>query len=326
MWKSFFGKRTSRESPHAAWWRMLRAYGGAVILVFALIAQVKLALLFNVWNATFLDTLAHATSKPAIMLWQSVAIFAGIAIGDIVVHTMTGYAKRIYSLWWREAITEKYVPAWQNKPDTSVYVEGISQRIQEGTGEYARIIENLGWEFLRSIFILIAFIPLLWYMSTLLTTGPLAWPGSFAAIAFAASIGGMIISWFVGRHLPNLETESQKAEAAFRKCMVMGEDSRVVLKTLGWRRFFADVTSNYRRLYLHYGYFDGWGLTYAKVVMLVPYVICIPHMPSGVISFAAMLMIVNAFGEVQAGFSVVLRNWTQVTRLRSVHRLSLIHI
>ncbi len=40
------------------------------------------------------------------------------------------------------------------------------------------------------------------------------------------SIGGILISWFVGIKLPGLEYNNQKVEAAFRKELVYGEDDR----------------------------------------------------------------------------------------------------
>jgi len=81
--------------------------------------------------------------------------------------------------------------------------------------------------------------------------------GSLVWLAILVSIGGLIISWFVGIKLPGLEYNNQKVEAAFRKDLVLGEDDKKKYaneETL-WG-LFTGIRFNYQRLFLHYGYFD----------------------------------------------------------------------
>ena len=77
--------------------------------------------------------------------------------------------------------------------------------------------------------------------------------------ALSVSVGGLIISWFVGYRLPGLEYNNQKVEAAFRKDLVLGEDDKVnYAQTDTLWNLFTGIRFNYQRLYLHYGYFDIW--------------------------------------------------------------------
>ena len=45
-------------------------------------------------------------------------------------------------------------------------VEGASQRIQEDCMNFARIVESIGLQVIRAIMLLIAFIPILWGLSS----------------------------------------------------------------------------------------------------------------------------------------------------------------
>lgn len=303
FWCFFWSGR--REWSYTVWRHVIRAYGGAIVLLCMLALQIRIALWFNVWNANLLDMLSRATLYTEEELWWALAKIGIVGGSELVVFTATGYAKRFYTYWWRIAMTEVYAPQFHKLEHR---IRGASQLIQGGTGEFANIVEELGWEFLRTVMILIAFVPILWSLSSNLQHGWFAWSGSFALVAACSGFGGMIISWFVGRKLPELEKVNQIAEAEFREN----------LRPDVWRDFFGRLTSNTYRLYIHLGYFDAWGTGYAKAVMIVPYALCIPHMVTGMITFAGMWIIVNAFGEVQAGISIILRNWPRITRLRSV--------
>ena len=62
-----------------------------------------------------------------------------------------------------EAMTFSYMPYWR-KIDAKV--EGASQRIQEDCMNFAKIVESLGLQVVRAIMLLIAFIPILWGLSS----------------------------------------------------------------------------------------------------------------------------------------------------------------
>ena len=75
---------------------------------------------------------------------------------------------------------------------------------------------------------LIAFIPILWGLSDKVAIPFLQGiNGSLVWVALVVSVGGLIISWFVGWFLPGLEYNNQKVEAAFRKDLVLGEDDKI---------------------------------------------------------------------------------------------------
>ena len=118
-----------------------------------------------------------------------------------------------------------YLPRWRA---VTAEIEGASQRIQEDTARFARIVESLGLQIARAVMTLIAFIPILAGLSEkVIVPYVSAMPNSLVWLACAVSLGGMLVSWFVGAKLPMLEYNNQKAEAAFRKELVHGEDDKI---------------------------------------------------------------------------------------------------
>ncbi len=212
MFKAFFW------SGRHEWKHSIRAYVGAGVLLVVLGVQTKIALLFNVWNGMFFDSMSHAAQRPGANLWAGLLFLAWIAVGDIVFGMIASYAGAVYALWWREAITQHYLPRWKWSRRN---IEGASQRIQQDPGELATILESMGLDFFRSVFTLVAFFPVLWALSVHVQVGPFRGGGILALIVLAGSISGVLISWFVGSHLPNLEYDNQTAEAAFRKQLVL---------------------------------------------------------------------------------------------------------
>ena len=92
--------------------------------------------------------------------------FSFYEIGYSLCNNLYNY-KLFYSSYmlldWREAMTFAYMPYWK-KVDAKV--EGASQRIQEDCMNFAKIVESIGLQIVRAIMLLIAFIPILWGLSS----------------------------------------------------------------------------------------------------------------------------------------------------------------
>ena len=243
--------------------------------------------------------------------------FLVIAAPYVFLATLTSWFTSIYGLRWRQAMTWGYIPRWRNVEEE---IEGASQRIQEDCNRFARIIESLGLQIVRAIMTLIAFIPILYGLSDKVDVPILRdIEGSLVWGALVVSIGGLIISWFVGWKLPGLEYNNQKIEAAFRKDLVLGEDDKVnYARPENLWELFLGIRFNYHRLYLHYGYFNVWVHSYDQVMTVVPYLLMGPGLFTGLITLGVLVQVSNAFGRVHGGFALFLHNWTTITELRSI--------
>jgi len=285
----------------------------------ALFLQVQLTVQINEWYGGFYDILQKATEHKVEELWLSMQQFAKIAFPYVLIATLTSYFTRIYSFKWREAMTFSYIAKWQT---VEKEVEGSSQRIQEDIYRFARIVESLGLQVIRAIMTLIAFLPILWTLSKGVDLEIVKnVPGSLVWVALVVSLGGLVISWFVGIKLPGLEYNNQKVEAAFRKELVYAEDDKVNYgRTETIVELFTGLKFNYNRLFLHYGYFDIWVNFFEQLMVIVPYLIMGPGLFTGLITLGVLVQVSNAFSKVRESFSIFIANWTTITELRSIYK------
>lgn len=309
MFRSFF-----KSKEWFVW-----AYGGAGFLLLALFVQVELTVKINEWYGGFYNILQKATEHEVSELWSEMTKFAQIAFPYVLIATVTAYFTRIYAFKWREAMTFSYVSKWQTVEEE---VEGASQRIQEDIYRFARIFESLGLQVIRAVMTLIAFLPILWALSKGVDIKFIKdIPGSLVWVALIVSLGGLIISWFVGIKLPGLEYNNQKVEAAFRKELVYAEDDKINYgKTETIVELFTGLKFNYNRLFLHYGYFDIWVNFFEQLMVIVPYLIMGPGLFTGLITLGVLVQVSNAFSKVRESFSIFIANWTTITELRSIHK------
>jgi len=304
---------------------LLWAWGGLFVLLSSLWGQVSLTVAINAWYGGFYDLMQNSATyfdKPQVginLFYDELYKFCTLAMPYVIIATITNWFTRVYSLKWREAITFDYLPRWRNVKED---IEGASQRIQEDTHHFAQIIENLGLKVVKSIMTLIAFIPVLWALSAKtdipfmgMQAGSLVW------FALFISIGGLILTWFVGAKLPGLEYNNQRVEAAFRKELVFGEDDKenysqpeTILE------LFTGIKFNYQRLFNHYGYVDVWINSYDQFMVVLPYLLVGPGLFTKLITLGVVVQVSNAFQKVHEGFGVFLYQFTQITELRSIFK------
>ncbi|WP_144673143.1 putative transporter [Campylobacter jejuni] len=260
-----------------------------------------------------------------------ILVFLAIAIPYVLIATINIYFASVYAFKWREAMTFSYLKFWKNKDDN---IEGSSQRIQEDTYNFSKIVESLGLSFIRALMTLVAFIPILWSLSDVVSKALFAnlsenssfyflknIDGLLVYIALLISLGGLVVSWFVGIKLPGLEYNNQKAEAAFRKELVYAEDNRKeYAKNETMIELFTGLKFNYKRLFLHYGYFNIWLILFEQMIVIVPFLIMAPGLFAGAIGLGIVMQINNAFDQVRSSFSVFITNWTTITQLRSIYK------
>jgi peptide/bleomycin uptake transporter len=295
------------------------AYGSGALLLGFLYAQVHMVVLLNTWRRDFFDLFATIEMRTPGEFWESLWRFTWIAMLYVCFAIITSYLTRLYSLRWREAITFAYIPRWREVWEE---IEGASQRIQEDTYRFAKIVEYLGLQIVNAFMTLVAFLPILWSLSHGMRV-PIIQdvPGSLVWVAVITSVGGMIISWLVGIKLPGLEYNNQKVEAAFRKELVYGEDDKArfaAIPTLAV--LFTGIRSNSHRLFLHYGYFDLWFHVYNQFMYIMPFLFIGPNLFTKSVTLGMLMQMVDAFSQVHGSFSLFIYNWTVVTELRSIRR------
>jgi len=320
-----------RVSKHP--WRWWSIVGSAFILF-----SVQVSVAINNWRRPFFDLVQSAldipgseasantgsvVSEEAISsftseLFDLIIIFSEIAFLAIFLFVVTRFFVSHFIFRWRTAMNDYYTAQWKQVR----HIEGASQRIQEDTMRFAGIMESLGVSIVDAVMTLFAFLPVLWALSKYVTelpiVGEIAYPLFVASLVW--SIFGTGLLALVGIKLPGLEFKNQRVEAAFRKELVYGEDdaSRAQPPTLV--ELFAAVRKNYFRLYFNYMYFNVARMLYLQADNIFVYVLLIPTIAAGAITFGILQQILTAFNQVSNSFQYLVNSWTTIVELLSVYK------
>ena len=312
MFRSFFLSR--RWLP----WSVL----GTALILFATWYRVQLDVQINEWFGTFYDLMQKALGKPGSIraedYWAQLSTFLRIAMLYVTIAVVLDFFVKHYIFRWRQAMNDYYMAHW----DKLRHIEGAAQRVQEDTMRFASIMEGLGIDFMRSLMVLGAFLPILATLSGKVTELPLlgAIPYSLVWVAIAFALAGTLLLALVGIKLPGLQFQNQRVEAAYRKELVYGEDDAGRASPPVAGKLFGDVRRNYFRLFFHYLYFDVAKWSYIQFGVMVPYIALGPTLISGVVTLGVMQQIVRAFGRVESAFQFLVLSWSTVIELMSVYK------
>lgn len=312
MFRSFFLDRR-----WAAW-----SWLGTFLILLATWYQVQLDVLVNEWFGAFYNTIQQALTKPGEItegeLLGHLWVFGRISAIFIAVAILLEFFVRHYVFRWRTAMHDYYMKHW----DKVRHIEGASQRVQEDTMRFAQIVERLGVSFLRSFLTLMAFQPLLWELSKQVRVVPFFGEVEHVLIyvAILSAIFGTVLLAAVGIKLPGLEFNNQKAEAALRKELVLGEDDDRRANPMTMAELFQHVRANYIAMYRHYLYFDFFKISFLQLSSIIPYVILTPTIIMGAITFGTMQQIIRAFNKVEGSLHYLVFSWSTIVELISVYK------
>ena len=300
----------------------LWAWLGSFIILSSLWVQVKIDVKINEWFGLFYDMIQKALASPnAITIeeyWASLASFITLAGMYVALYVAISFFTAHFLFRWRTAMVEWYHSVY----DKARKIEGASQRVQEDTIKFTRIMESLGTSFIESVMVLIQFVPILLGLSIGipifffgdwqygLITGALLW--TLGGTAFLIGLG-----WIL--RLVGVEYDLQKKEAAYRKILVVAEDDNNVRpKTIN--ELFDDVRSIHFLSYLRYLYFNVGRMAYLQANVLSAYVFLAPAIVAGVVTLGVMQQIIRAFGRVEGSMQYLLKAWPTIIELASVFK------
>ena len=169
---------------------------------------------------------------------------------------------------------------------------------------------------------LIAFLPILWGLSTYVKDLPIigAIPQPLVVVAVLWSIFGTGLLAIAGIKLPGLQFRNQRVEAAYRKELVFGEDDADRAQPPTLAVLFQDVRRNYFRIYFNYLYFNVARYGYLQLSVLVPYVALGPTIVAAGFTLGIMQQIIRAFGQVESSFQYLVNSWSTIVELISIYK------
>jgi peptide/bleomycin uptake transporter len=301
---------------------LLWAWLGSAIILSSLWVQVKIDVKINEWFGVFYDMIQKALATPnAVTIeeyFASLLSFITLAGIYIALYVAISFFTAHFLFRWRTAMVEWYHSVY----DKARNIEGASQRVQEDTIKFTRIMEGLGTSFIESVMVLIQFVPILLGLSVGipifffgdwqygLITGALVW--TLGGTAFLIGLG-----WIL--RLVGVEYDLQKKEAAYRKILVIAEDDGNV-RPKRIDELFADVRSIHFLSYIRYLYFNVGRMAYLQANVLSAYVFLAPAIVAGVVTLGVMQQIIRAFGRVEGSMQYLLKAWPTIIELASVYK------
>ena len=324
-----------RLAPHPwQWWSIV----GSMLILFSTYYSVQVSVAINNWRRPFFDLVqnalggsasqggdnievtksAEAISSDSAGLYDLILVFAEIAFLFVFVFVVTRFFVSHFIFRWRTAMNDYYTAQWERVRK----IEGASQRIQEDTMRFAEIMEGLGVSIVDAVMTLFAFLPVLWalseYVKELPLIGEIAHPLFVASLIWSVFGTGLLA--LVGIKLPGLFFKNQRVEAAFRKELVYGEDDDSRAQPMALKELFADVRRNYFKIYFHYMYFNVARGMYIQADNIFVYVLLIPTIAAGAITFGILQQILTAFSQVSNSFQYLVNSWTTIVELLSIYK------
>jgi len=295
---------------------------GSMIILGSLWVQVKIDVKINEWFGVFYDMVQKALATPnAVSIGEyfeslfSFITLAGIYVG---VYVVISFFTAHYLFRWRTSMVEYYHSVY----DKARTIEGASQRVQEDTIRFSRIMEGLGTAFIESVMVLVEYFPLLMGLSVGI---PIMWFGdwSYGLVSGALiwAVGGTVLmialAWIL--RLVGIEYDLQKREAAYRKILVIAEDDGSI-RPKSLEELFVGVRKIHYKSYLFYLYFNIGRLAYLQANVLVGYIFLAPAIVAGVMTLGVMQQILRAFGRVEGSLQYLFNAWPTIIELASVYK------
>jgi len=284
--------------------------------------QVVIDVKINAWFGEFYDMIQKALTTPNSITmgeyWSSLLSFITLAGMYISLYVLEKFFTAHYLFRWRTAMVEWYHSVY----DKAREIEGASQRVQEDTIKFSRLMESLGSSFIEAIMILIQFTPILLSLSIgipIFFFGE--WQYGLITGALIWTLGGTIfligLGWLL--RLVGIEYDLQKKEAAYRKILVIAEDDGTIRpKTI--EELFNGVREIHFLSYLRYLYFNIGRIAYLQANVLSAYVFLAPAIVAGAVTLGVMQQIIRAFGRVEGSMQYILKAWPTIIELASVYK------
>ena len=300
----------------------LWAWGGSATILISLWLQVQIDVKINEWFGTFYDMIQKALGEPNSITigeyWGQLISFITLAAIYVGIAVLVSYFTAHFLFRWRTAMVEWYHSVY-NYART---IEGASQRVQEDTIKFSRIMEGLGTSLIESVMVIVEFLPILLGLSIgipIFFFGD--WEYGLVVGALIWSVGGTAFLILLGLilRLVGVEYDLQKQEAAYRKMLVIAEDDENVRpKTI--EELFNDVRKIHFTSYIRYLYFNIGRIAYLQANVLSAYVFLAPAIVAGVVTLGVMQQIIRAFGRVEGSMQYLLKSWPTIIELASVYK------
>lgn len=318
---------------HALKCRPLATVSVGVVVVIALntVAQVRL----NVWNGDFYGALEQR-DLPAFLNQLGVFfILAGILLVFVVAQT---YLQEVAKVRLRERVTRSLLDRWLvPRRAFELNLAGDvganpDQRLQEDVKHLSELGVGIAAGFVQSSMLLLTFVGVLWTLSTavpmtvfghtIVVHGLMLW----GTLAF--SIAGSLLTYWAGAPLIRLHQQRYAREAELRFAVVrVAESAQEIAFYRGEGRERVAIDAIFSRVT---GVMMGLAGAVARVTwvtsgygwlaIVAPVVVASPAYFNGDLTFGQLMMVVQAFFQVQQSLRWFVDNYATIADWRATRR------
>jgi putative ATP-binding cassette transporter len=307
---------------------------GLIAIVIALnLLMVYISYRITEWYNTFWDALQKYDSGAA---WHQLLVFTILVVPYIVAAVYQTYFAQMLQIRWRRWLTTRYLDAWLARGTyyhMQVLGDGTDnpdQRISEDLSSFSSQTLNLAIGLLSSITTLVAFLAMLWGLSSQVALpwhgGKLVIPGYLVWVAAVYAVFGTVLVASIGRPLIKLQFNQERYNADFRFSLVrLRENSESVALYGGEPRErmhfitrFASVFSNFWSIMKRTRRLNWWVSGYGQAAVIFPILVSMPAYFAKAIQIGAIMQISSAFGQVQGALSYIVNSYTDLAAWHAV--------
>ncbi len=299
---------------------------------------VGVTVLVNRWNNDFYNALQDRNWD--VFVYQMI-YFCVLAASFILLKVYQLYLNQWLQIRWRRWMTQFYLRLWLD--DANHYrmqllgdnADNPDQRIAEDIKLFVDQTLRIGLGFLNSVVTLLSFVVILWGLSLAaplhLFGAPFSIPGYLVWAALLYSIGGTLITHWIGRPLIRLMFTQQRYEADFRFNLVRARENSEQVALLAGEEAergrllerFGRVADNWFGIMSRQKRLTFFTAGFDQASVVLPYLMVSPAYFAGTVQLGALMQTASAFNSVQGALSFFVLTYAQLAEWTSViQRLS----
>ncbi|KAK6934779.1 ABC transporter-like, ATP-binding domain [Dillenia turbinata] len=286
--------------------------------VFALtLGTTGISVGFNFLGRDFYNALANKDQE---QFTKQLFYYLGAFAGGIPFFVLRDYARDTLALRWRSWMTCYYMERYLKdqtfyKIQSQSIIDNPDQRIVDDLSSFTGTALSLSLTIFNSAVDLISFSNILYGI----------YPPLFVVL-LAYSIGGTVLSIFLGKGLVNLNFLQEKKEADFRYGLVRvrenaesiafygGEENEIELLLQRFRSAFENLT----KLLISSRNLEFFTNGYRYLIQILPAAVVAPMYFSGKIEFGVINQSVSAFNHILGDFSLIVYQFQAISAFSAV--------
>ncbi|XP_050371447.1 ABC transporter D family member 2, chloroplastic [Argentina anserina] len=288
---------------------------GSVFLL--TLATTGISVGFNFLGRDFYNALANKDQE---QFMKQLLYYLGAFAGGIPIFVLRDYARETLSLRWRSWMTRYYIDRYLSNQtfyriQSQSIIDNPDQRIVDDLSSFTGTALSFSLTLFNAVIDLISFSNILFGI----------YPPLFVVL-LVYSIGGTVISVYLGRGLVTLNFLQEKKEADFRYGLVRvrenaesiafysGEDNEMQLLLQRFKSAFENLT----QLLISSRNLEFFTSGYRYLIQILPVAVVAPMYFTGKIEFGVINQSVSAFNHILGDFSLIVYQFQSISAFSAV--------